>query len=202
MSHQASIQTIPARTSQWMRGNGLLPVLVPVARRPVISPSHQSSFFRPFAWSPREDHSCGLAVRFTHCLLSLRDLMASNHEVWSGVIASASSTGTVQADVSIERQFSSIFPAHPRSLARCFSRAPSPHHATIAWPGTPILRHGTALLFRLSENLFDKSPHKTRTKRFSEPSENAPFGLGSGAHSRRFAQECPEGDPGKYTKEK
>ena len=28
------------------------------------------------------------------------------------------------------------------------------------------------------------------------------FGLGSGAHSRRFAQECPEGNPGKFNQEK
>ena len=123
MNHQASIQTIPTRTSQWMRGNDLLPVLIPVRRRPVILPSHQPSFFRPFAWSPREDDSCGLAVRFTHCLFSSPDLMVSNHKIWSGAIASASLSSTLQADVSIERQFSHIFPAHPRSLARCLSRA-------------------------------------------------------------------------------
>lgn len=187
MSHQASTQTIPARTSQWMRGYGLLLVLIPVGCRPVVSPSHQSSFLRPLASFPREDDSRGLAVRFTHRLLSLLELVVSNHKIWSGAIASASSTGILQADVSIERQFSRIFPAHPRSLARCLSRA---------------RRRGTALLFRLSENLFAKSPHRTRTKRLPEPSENAPFGLGNGAHSRRFAQECPEGNPGKYTKEK
>jgi len=95
--------------------------------------------------------------------------------------------GTLQKAVSIAPQFSRIFPTFPRSLARCLSRA---------------LRHGAALLFRLSENLFGKAPHRTRTKRFSEPSENAPLGLGSGALSRRFAQECPEGNPGKYKQEK
>lgn len=96
----------------------------------------------------------------------------------------ASLSRHLQTDVSVERHLSRIFPCLTRSLARCLSRA---------------RRHGTALLrlrrpkgFRLSENLFGKSPHRTRTKRFSEPSEKAPFGLGSGAHSRRFAQECPE----------
>jgi hypothetical protein len=101
-----------------------------------------------------------------------------------GCEAYASLSRDRQTDVSLERHLSRIFPCLTRSLARCLSRA---------------LRHGTALLrlrrpkgFRLSENLFGKSPHRTRTKRFSEPSEKAPFGLGSGAHSRRFAQECPE----------
>jgi hypothetical protein len=70
---------------------------------------------------------------------------------------------------------------------RCLSRA---------------LRHGAALLLRLSENLFDKAPHKTRTKRFSEPSAKAPLGTWERGTSRRFAQECPEGNPGKYKQEK
>jgi hypothetical protein len=102
----------------------------------------------------------------------------------TGCESYASLSRYLQTDVSVERHLSRIFPCLTRSLARCLSRA---------------RRHGTALLrlcrpkgFRLSENLFGKSPHRTRTKRFSEPSEKAPFGLGSGAHSRRFAQECPE----------
>jgi hypothetical protein len=102
----------------------------------------------------------------------------------AGCESYASLSRHLQTDVSVERHLSRIFPCLTRSLARCLSRA---------------RRHGTALLrlrrpkgFRLSENLFGKPPHRTRTKRFSEPSEKAPFGLGSGAHSRRFAQECPE----------
>jgi hypothetical protein len=35
-------------------------------------------------------------------------------------------------------------------------------------------------------------------KDFSNLPKKTPLGLGSGAHSRRFAQECPEGNPGKY----
>jgi hypothetical protein len=111
----------------------------------------------------------------------------------AGCESYASLSRHLQTDVSVERHLSRIRPCLTRSLARCLSRA---------------LRHGTALLrlttpsrnnrvpgtpmrrpkgFRLSKNLFGKSPHRTRTKRFSEPSEKAPFGLGSGAHSRRFA---------------
>jgi hypothetical protein len=112
------------------------------------------------------------------------------------------------AIVSIERQFSCIFPAPPRSLASVLIPRPAARRVSASHgPERQRGNHGEVLAhapcgFRLSENLFDKSPHKTRTKRFSEPSEKAPLGLGSGAHSRRFAQECPEGNPGKYTKEK
>jgi single-strand DNA-binding protein len=60
--------------------------------------------------------------------------------------------------------------------------------------GTARLCFGFAAL-RVSA--FRKSLCNER-KRFSEPSEKAPLGLGSGAHSRRCAQECPEGNPGKY----
>jgi hypothetical protein len=66
------------------------------------------------------------------------------------------------------------------------------------WCLSRALRHGAALLLRLSEDLFDKPPHKTRTKRFSEPSAKAPLGTWERGTSRRFAQECPEGNPGKY----
>jgi hypothetical protein len=150
VSHRAPIQTILTGTSQLMRGDGLLRVLGPVERTPDVSPLHRSSFFSSLASWQADYDAASLTVRFTHALLLQPVLVGSSYKVWSGVIASASSTGALQTDVSIERQFSRIFPAHPRSLARCLSRA---------------LRHGTALLFRLSENLFSKSPHRTRTKK-------------------------------------
>ena len=39
-------------------------------------------------------------------------------------------------------------------------------------------------------------------KDFPNLPKKTPLGLGSGAHSRRFAQECPEGNPGKFKQEK
>ena len=89
-----------------------------------------------------------------------------------------------------ERQFSRISPAYPRSLARCWSRA---------------LRHGAALLRPCGRPAgfgFQKIFCAKNAKTFSESSEKAPLGLGSGALSRRFAQECPEGNPGKFKQEK
>ncbi len=54
--------------------------------------------------------------------------------------------------------------------------------------------------FRLSENLCCKE--QKRKKDFPNLPKKRRLALGSGAHSRRFAQECPEGNPGKYRQEK
>ena len=85
---------------------------------------------------------------------------------------------TLQMIVAVERQFSCIFPAHPRSLA------------SVLIPRPAALR---VLLFP------DSSPNQMR---WVPAPEKAPSALGSEAHSRRFAQECPEANPGKYNKEK
>ncbi len=90
-----------------------------------------------------------------------------------------------RTSVYVKRHLSRIFPCLTRSLASVLIPRPAARHGSASHCVRPCG-------FRLSENLFGKSPHRTRTKRFSEPSEKAPFGLGSGAHSRRFAQECPE----------
>jgi hypothetical protein len=100
---------------------------------------------------------------------------------------------TLQMIVAVEHQFSCIFPAHPRSLA------------SVLIPRPAALR---VLLF------LDSSPNQMR---WVPTPEKAPSALGSEAHShptthrtcigdpgisRRFAQECPEANPGKYNKEK
>ncbi len=85
---------------------------------------------------------------------------------------------TLQMIVAVERQFSCIFPAQPRSLA------------SVLIPRPAALR---VLLFP------DSSPNQMR---WVPTPEKAASALGSEAHSRRFAQECPEANPGKYNKEK
>jgi hypothetical protein len=87
-------------------------------------------------------------------------------------------SSTLQTIVARERQFSRFFPAHPRSLASVLFPRPAAHRV---------------LLFP------DSSPNQMR---WVPTPENAPSALGSGAHSRRFAQECPGGNPGKSNKEK
>jgi len=143
--HRTYIQTILVRTPQ--RTSDDDPLLVPhhSVRRLVVSPSPPSPFLRLFAWRQANDDG-SLAVWFTHFLLLQPDSAASNHKVRVSAVASASSNGRLQADVSIEHQFSRIFPAHPRSLASVLVPRPiTPAHNNRA-PGTPILRHGAALL--------------------------------------------------------
>jgi hypothetical protein len=71
-------------------------------------------------------------------------------------------------------------------------------HSLGAYPapgGTARLCFGFTAL-RVSA--FRKSFVQRTQKDFPNLPKKAPLGLGSGAHSRRFAQECPEGNPGKY----
>ena len=180
----------------------MFPALDPLDRTTPLHRSISLSRLKAFQ-SQRFPNSCQESTSERHSPSFSPSLVpaASDPGIFPGE-RSASMTGVLQANVLIEHQFSRIFPIFPRSLARCSSRAPSPHPATIAWPGTPILQHCAALLFRHSQNLLPKSPQSMRKKRFSEPSENAPLGFGSGALSRRCAQECPEGNSGKHTKEK
>ena len=135
---------------------------------------------------------CGWHSWPTLCLLS--GICGMQHE--SSVFASLRlrpSTSTLQMTVAVEHQFSCIFPAHPRSLA------------SVLIPRPAALR---VLLF------LDSSPNQMR---WVPTPEKAPSALGSEAHShptthrtcigdpgisRRFAQECPEANPGKYNKEK
>jgi hypothetical protein len=128
----------------------------------------------------------------TLCLLSrVRSRQQENSA--PALLRTRPPASTLQMIVAIERQFSCIFPAHPRSLA------------SVLIPRPAALR---VLLF------LDSSPNQMR---WVPAPEKAPLALGSEAHShptthrtcigdpgisRRFAQECPEANPGKYNKEK
>ncbi len=93
----------------------------------------------------------------------------------------------LQSGVSIERQFSRIFPAHPRSLARCFSRARRELRGSASSPAG----FGFQKIFCIedTQNIF-----QTLRK-----SAACPWERGT---SRHFVQECPGGNPGKYKQEK
>ena len=120
---------------------------------------------------------CGRRRWPTLCLLSgIRGMQQESST--PAMLRARPSTSTLQMIVAVEHQFSCIFPAHPRSLA------------SVLIPRPAALR---VLLF------LDSSPNQMR---WVPTPENAPSALGSEAHSRRFAQECPEANPGKYNKEK
>jgi hypothetical protein len=90
----------------------------------------------------------------------------------------------LQTSVSVERHPSRISPVFP-SVTR-FGADPAP------------CGNGATCFFGFQKIFSTTSRNERGKKRFPEPSENASLGLGSGAHSRRFAQECPEDNPGKY----
>jgi hypothetical protein len=120
---------------------------------------------------------CGRRSWPTLCLLSgIRGMQQESST--PAMLRARPSTSTLQMIVAVEHQFSCIFPAHPRSLA------------SVLIPRPAALR---VLLFP------DSSPNQMR---WVPAPEKAPSALGSEAHSRRFAQECPEANPGKYNKEK
>jgi len=97
---------------------------------------------------------------------------------------------TLQMIVAVEHQFSCIFPAHPRSLA------------SVLIPRPAARRVSASAYAALRVSVFKKSLCNERKKIFRTFRKRHRLALGSEAHSRRFAQECPEANPGKYNKEK
>jgi hypothetical protein len=183
VSTRTLIPTTLRRTSFSRKQVGLLLAATNPERLVCVSPTTLSFGSRFFARRDAQDDA-GQMVQFPHAQHLQPDLVASpDDRVGSWLHRHPERRRVLQSGVSVKRHLSCIFPAHPRSLARCLSRA---------------LRHGAALLLRLSKNLFGKPPQRTRTKRFSEPSAKAPLGTWERGTSRRFAQECPEGNPGKY----
>jgi hypothetical protein len=167
--HRAYIQTILVRTPQ--RTSDDDPLLVPhhSVRRQVVSPSRPSPLLRPFAPRQAKNNTGSVAVRFTHSPLLQPDLAASDHRLCVGAVASASSNGHLQADVSIERQFSRIFPAHPRSLASVLIPRPA----------------ALVVLLRLRRPAgfgFQKISSQRTQRHFPNLPKKHAFGLGSGAH--------------------
>ncbi len=164
MSGQVRTRAMLARTSQRARGDRSIPALADPSRRLRNWPSIPSPQCRPLAWRNTDDDAKHWNTPFTRSpLLQPKAWQTTGHGSTAVWPHRHPYIGALQTDVSIERQFSRIFPAHPRSLARCLSRA---------------LRHGAALLrltppwgLRLSENLC-----ATNAKRFSEPSVKAPLG--------------------------
>ncbi len=192
MSRQTPIPTILARTSQPRIEASLLLALAALDEEPHTSPTAVSPFFRLFARQnaggrtvpPDAVHSISA---FVAGLGGLR-----TQKGFCRLVAMASDAPcTLQKGVSVEHHLSRIFPAHPRSLASVLT--PRPAARRVSASASPP--YG----LRLSENLCAKNKN---AKRFSEPSVKAPLGTWERGTSRRFAQECPEGNPGKYKQEK
>ena len=189
VSRRARTRAMLVRTSHRVCGGGAIPVLADPSRTVHNWPSIPSPQQRPLAWRDAEDDANHWNVRSIHSLLL-------QPEAWQaagyGAIAVWSHRhpyiGAFQASVFMARQFSRIFPAHPRSLARRFSRATSPRYAQTARRGSRFCGLRASAFPGLLPQPDALGPHSGKCSSC----------LGSGAHSRRFAQECPEDNPGKY----
>ena len=192
MSQRAHIQTILARTSQPRIEASPLLALAALDEEPHTSPYAVSPFSRFFA---RQDAG-GTTVPpgAAHPLTAFVAGLAGRRKqrFFCCLVAMASDAPrSPSASVFIERHLSRIFPAHPRSLASVLTPRPAARRVS----ASALPPYG----LRLSENLLAKNKN---AKRFSEPTVKAPLGTWERGTSRRFAQECPEGNPGKYKQEK
>ena len=184
MNRRAQTRTMLTRTSQPRRAASLL--LTPAAPELGLcnSPSIPSPQNRFFAWQGAEDDGERTAW-FTHCLLLQPDWWETRGygptAAW--LHRHPERHAVLHTSVSVQRHPSSYFPCSP-SVTR-FGAYPAPC--------------GTA---RLAFSAFRKSFRQDRKSAERKDFPNLPkmrrWALGSGAHSRRFAQECPEGNPGKY----
>jgi hypothetical protein len=179
------------RTSQRVRGDRSIPALADPSRRMCNWSSITSHRYRPIARRDAENDAKHWNVRSTRSLLLQPEAWQTtgygSTAVWSH---RHPHIGALQTGISIERQFSRIFPAHPRSLARRFSRATSPRHAQTTRRGPRFCGLRASAFPGLLPQPDALGPHSGKCSSC----------LGSGAHSRRFAQECPEDNPGKYNK--
>jgi hypothetical protein len=102
----------------------------------------------------------------------------------------------LQRGVFIERRFSRISPAYPRSLARCFSRAR--RHSAFCFTLTGALRVWVSkekISGATNARLWPSKRARFFLRSLRRKTRLRPWERGT---SRRFAQECPEGNPGKY----
>jgi hypothetical protein len=188
MSPLTPTHTTLTRTSQSRREAGLLRAVITPALELCNSPSTTSS--------PQNRSSHGGVRRNAGGFGTVHPRTAFVAEAGSSEPTGDSAVwlrrhpyiDALQMGVSIERQFSPYFPCFP-SVTR-FGADPAPHHPSTHRPhaGTPILRTASFCFFW--------TPPPTRC--VGSLSRKCSSCLGSGAHSRRRAQECPEGNPGKY----
>jgi hypothetical protein len=191
MSQHAHLQTTLARTFQLRREEGSLLVLATLHREPCIPPSTSSPRSRSFAYSGARHRRgpFGVVIPRPAFAAEFTDQQAQEFAaVW---LRRHPYIDALQMSVSIERHLSRIFPAHPRSLASVLI----PRHITPSRKGRGPWRFcGTS-----GSAFFGLLPQPGA---LGPRSKKCTLGLGSGAHSRRFAQECPEGNPGKFKQEK
>jgi hypothetical protein len=185
---RARILWMTSHTSQPRRAMGLLLALTASVLEPCHSPSIPSPKIRSFAWQGAEDDADHRRLWLTHSLLLLPETwQASRYSSTAVRLHQRPYRDALQTSVYLERQFSHIFPVLP-SVTR-FGATPAPC-------GTARLCFDLTGALRVSA--FRKSFSQRTQKHFPNLPKKTPLGTWERGTSRRFAQECPEGNPGKY----
>lgn len=191
MNKQADAKAILGHTSQPFIGAGFLAVATPESE-PHNPPSATSPVSRFVTWQGMEYEGIHPAIWLTLSLLLQPEPWQTTGQVRCSLVAASLYIDALQVGVSVKRHspvFSLLTLGH--SL-RCFSRAlaarrcSASHYVRPAGLGfqrknLPRLRP----LVRGEIFIFGASTEST----------SRPWERGT---SRRFAQECPEGNPGKY----
>ncbi len=124
MSEPVRVRTIQTRTFRPCRGADLFPALVDPELERCSPPSTPSLHDRLFAWHSAEDDADHRRAGVAHSLLLQPDRWdATGYSSTAAWLRRRPYTDALQKGVSRKRHLSRIFPAHPRSLARCLSRA-------------------------------------------------------------------------------
>ena len=170
MSKRARVPKTQPRISQAWRGD-LLPALIDLERKLCSSPTAPVPVGFSSAWQDSENDAKTRKGWFTHVLLLQPDTwQMTDYGSTAARWQRRPYRDAFQEEVSIERHLSRIFPAHPRSLARCWSRAR--RHSAFCF-GCAALRVWVSK---------EKSRPKYRQDFSSEPPQkDTPSALGSGA---------------------
>jgi single-strand DNA-binding protein len=165
---QARILLMQSHTPQPQRGTGLLSAHAVSVLEPCNSPSIPSPKIRSFAWQSTEDDADHRKLWLTHSLLLQSEAWQANRYSSTAVrLHRCPYRDALQTSVSIERQFSRIFPVLP-SVTR-FGAYPAPcGTASFCFPGS-------------SQNKFVNRGKERRTNFFRVPPRKHSLALGSGA---------------------
>ena len=184
MNTRMQILTALARTSFSRRQAGLLLAVTTPEWMVCVSPTTLTPEYGIFAWQGAAHNDAGQTVQCTHAQHLQPDLVASRHRaVGFWLHRHPERRRTLQSSVSVKRHLSCIFPAFPRSLASVLTPRPAARRGSAFTAFKKSFR-------QISAKNADEKIFRTFRKSAAWPWERGT--------SRRFAQECPEGNPGKY----
>jgi hypothetical protein len=187
VSRQVRTRAVLARTSQRVRGDSSIPALANPSRRLRNWPSIPSPQSRPLCMAGCGER-CEAVERVVHPLSAFAAGSMAGDRLWFHCCAVASAS------------------LYRRPSDKCFHRAPILPYFPCSSSVTRsvLIPRPAARSVSASHSVrpvgfgFQKIFVQRTQKDFPNLPKKTPLGLGSGAHSRRFAQECPEGNPGKY----